>query len=265
MRTEGAVPAPSMTSSARAIPLAIGPKPPQADNLSSRQRATMLEAGREIRECLRVLEKAELNVVGEVLRGQGEFVEFEHYPPNDVYDRQTHSQYYYHAHGDTREEHGHFHVFIRTGELDCLPTPTAPPVEEGSSSEPAVAHLIGISMDDWGYPLGLFATNRWVTGETWYPADTLIRLASGFKIDHAYPSWPTNRWISAMLRLFHPHVRALLEHRDTVLSAWQDAYPNRIALEDRALETTGYLPVSLEDWMHELAANRADRQTPSLP
>ena len=31
-------------------------------------------------------------------------------------------------------------------------------------------------MDGWGEPIGLFATNRWVTGETWYPAGAVIRM-----------------------------------------------------------------------------------------
>ena len=43
------------------------------DSLSPQRRASMLAAAREIRECYRVLEKAGINLVGEVLRGQGEF------------------------------------------------------------------------------------------------------------------------------------------------------------------------------------------------
>ena len=27
-----------------------------------------------------------------------------------------------------------------------------------------------------------------------------------FDIDHAYPSWPVNRWLTAMVRLFRPQM-----------------------------------------------------------
>jgi hypothetical protein len=38
------------------------------------------------------------NIVGEVLRGHGVFREWDHYPPDDVFDAVTHAQFYYHAH-----------------------------------------------------------------------------------------------------------------------------------------------------------------------
>lgn len=225
---------------------------PAAGAVAPQERAALLDAGREVCECLRVLEKAELNVVGEVLRGQGDFIEFEHYPRDDVVDPQTHSQYYYHAHRDAGPEHGHFHTFIRTGLLDSPLPPAGPGGEDWPTEEEAIAHLVGISMDDWGYPLGLFATNRWVTGETWYPAETLIELLPRYEIDHAYPSWPTNRWIGAMLRLFRPHVCALLRHRDATLAEWRRAFAEADVLEDRRLDITGYLPVSVGAWIQAL-------------
>jgi hypothetical protein len=74
-----------------------------------------LRAGEEALECRRVLAKAGLNLVGEVLRGQGTFYQFNHYPEGDVYDRDSHAQYYYHAHRGVEGEHGHFHTFLRAG------------------------------------------------------------------------------------------------------------------------------------------------------
>jgi hypothetical protein len=231
--------------------------PPDPRAVDGRVRADMLDAGYEIRECYRVLEKAGLNVVGEVLRGQGEFIEMEHYPTDDVLDRDTHSQYYYHAHRGARDEHGHFHTFIRTGELpERIPPFDYPQASESWPHEgDAVAHLVGIAMDDWGYPTGLFATNRWVTGETWYPAESVIDLLPCFAIDHAYPSWPVNRWITAMLRLFRPHIQTLLRHRDETVAAWQAAAPEQDVFEDRRLEITGYIPISVDAWLAQLAGS----------
>ncbi|OBS08400.1 DUF6969 family protein [Acidihalobacter prosperus] len=229
---------------------------PVATALGAGVRAALLAAGDEIRECYRALERGGLNVVGEILRGQGEFVEYEHYPREEVGDADSRAQYYYHAHRDDTTEHGHFHAFIRTGLLDAPPAPyAAMHVDEAwPEGKEAIAHLVAIAMDDWGYPVGLFTTNRWVTGETWYPASTVKALVPRFAIDHANPSWPVNRWITAMLRLFRPHIDGLLAHRDAAIEVWQQAFPGRDAFADRRLEVIGYLPIDVEAWLAELRA-----------
>lgn len=231
--------------------------PPAARDLRARQRRALLEAGAEIRACYRVLRKGGLNVVGEVLRGQGPFVELEHYPRDDVYDEETGAQYYYHAHRDA--EHGHFHTFLRARGMPQGVAPLAYPLgsEPWPSGADAHSHLIAISMDAYGFPIGLFATNRWVTGETWYPCEDVIRMLDRYAVDHAFPSWPVNRWISAMIVLFRPHIERLLRHRDRVIAAWQRAHPGQDVFEDRALEATGWLPISVDAWLEEVAA--ADR------
>ena len=48
--------------------------------LSRDQLQTMANAGMQVLECYRVLQKSYSNVVAEVLRGQGEFYELDHYP-----------------------------------------------------------------------------------------------------------------------------------------------------------------------------------------
>ncbi len=225
--------------------------PPDPAHLLSTEIAAMLEAGIEVRASMRALQRVGLNLVGEVLKDQGEFIELEHYPKEDVFDDESHSQYYYHTHRSDTHEHGHFHTFLRAGGMP----EGAQPLDYPLASEPwpqgdeAIGHLAGISMDAWGRPIGLFAVNRWVTGETWYPAETMIEMLPRFSIEHALPSWPVNRWISAMLQLFQPHIHALLNHRDAVISAWQQTHPGVDVLEDRNLEVTGYLPISVDEWM----------------
>ncbi|GAB4466690.1 MAG: hypothetical protein OHK0044_06770 [Burkholderiaceae bacterium] len=217
----------------------------------------MLAAGAEIVECYRVLRKGGLNVVGEVLRGQAGFVEFDHYPADDVFDEETGSQYYYHAHRSG--EHGHFHTFLRARGMPqgVAPLPYPQATERWPAGDDAHSHLIAISMDAYGFPIGLFATNRWVTGETWYACEDVVRMLDRFEIDHAYPSWPVNRWMTAMFVLFRPHIELLLRHRDRVIAHWQARAPQLDVFEDRALETTGYLPISVDDWLSELAAAEA--------
>ncbi|WP_344964732.1 DUF6969 family protein [Oceanisphaera sediminis] len=230
--------------------------PPVAARLRPADISRMREAGARIRECYRVMTKGGVNIVGEVLKGQGTFFEMTHYPLDDVFDTESHSQYYYHAHRGGEPEHGHFHTFLRgagiPAELSMLEYPRASaPWPRGDK---AIAHLVAISMDAWGYPSGLFACNRWVTDESWYPAEAVIAMLDRFVIDHASPSWPVNIWLSNMLVLFRPHIEALLVHRDAVIEHWQARHPDQDIFEHRALEITGQLAMSVDDWLAELEA-----------
>jgi len=209
-------------------------------------------AAAEQHQALEALRRGGLNVVGEVLKGQGTFYEMNHYPEGDVFDDLSHAQYYYHAHRDG--EHGHFHTFVRRAAMpaDLKPAAGFRRSEPGPQGEEALAHLIGISMDSWGYPLGLFAANRWVTGESWYSAEDCIALLDRFHIDHARPNLAVNLWLTAFMRLFRPQIALLLRHRDRVIEAWQAAHPERDVLEDRSLEITGYLPIDVRHWVAAL-------------
>jgi len=227
-----------------APPIEVGP----IDRLDRETLETMLAAGEEVIDCHRVLAKVGANIVGEVLKDQGTFYELNHYPAGDVYDRETHAQYYYHAHRGMDGEHGHFHTFLRA---KGMPEGVAPVPYDGKETWPSgddgLSHLIAISMDRYGFPLGLFAVNRWVTAEAWYAAGDVIRMADRFEMDHAWPSWPVNRWITAMFRLFRPEIRALLLHRDEVVARWRSAHPDVDVFEDRDLEVTGALRVSVDE------------------
>ncbi len=215
-------------------------------DLPKERLETMAAAGRDIRECYRVLEKGGLNVVGEVLKDGGTFYEWNHYPDGDVYDNDSHSQYYYHNHRE--EEHGHFHVFQRKR---GMPKGTKPVPYKGKEEWPkgndALSHLIAVSMDRYGYPIGLFTTNRWVTGECWYAGDDVVAMLDRFVIDHAFPSWPVNRWISGMVALFQPQIVSLVKQRDTAVASWRLTHADVDVFEDRELEITSNLNISVDD------------------
>ena len=217
--------------------------------LSPETLTSMLAGGEEIEECYRVMAKTGDNVVGELLRNQGTFYQWNHYPNGDIYDHATHSQYFYHAHvkGQRKGEHGHFHTFLRA---KGMPAGIAPIAYSGDAEWPvddkALSHLIGISMNPKGFPIGLFSVNRWVTGEAWYTADDVVAMFGRFNIDHASPSWPANRWITAMLRLFHPQIIELVYKRDVVIADWQRKYPDRDVYEDRDLEITSTMAISVD-------------------
>ena len=240
----------------RVARFAAAVEPPRLERLGRAELLRMAEAGREMLEIDRVLAKTGDNVVGELLRGQETFYEWDHYPSGDVFDEESGSQYYYHAHAaDERfeREHGHFHTFVRPKQA---PGP-GPAAAAGTLSGPArrererpwrdlLCHLVAVSMNAEGKPFRLFTVNRWVTGESWYPAAEAIRELDSFAIELGRPSWPTNRWIGACLRLFRPQAIALIEARDRVLKSWRERYPGRDVLEDRQLEIISVMDVSLE-------------------
>ncbi len=224
-------------------------------DLSRAQLERMADAGAQIIECYRVLQKGGLNIVGEVLKGQGEFFEMEHYPKDDVFDGESHSQYYYHAHRTGASEHGHFHTFLRQpgmpAGMSSVPYHGA---ECWPSGKEALSHLVGISMDAYGFPIGLFAINRWVTAEAWHTADDVITMLDYFRIDHAHPSWPVNIWISAMLVLFRPQIETLIRQRDQVVADWSDTHPGADVYEDRQLEITGYTTINVAHQIRQIVA-----------
>ena len=109
----------------------------------------------------------------------------------------------------------------------------------------ALCHLIAISMDKFGAHIRMFTTNRWVTGKIWYAADDARVMLDSFLIDHAQPSWPVNRWVSGMIRLFRPQIVALIEARDAAIERWRETYPDRNVFEDEALEITSMTDVDI--------------------
>jgi len=206
----------------------------------------MADAGRQIEECYRLLRKAGANVVGRILETGGTFYEYDHYPDGDIFDDETHSQYYYHAHRGAAGEHGHFHTFLRAGGIaDGVEPLPYDGEEEMPTGDDAIAHLIAISMNRPGYPIGLFTVNRWVTGESFYSADDTIAMLDGFKIDHTYPCLAANLWVSAMIRLFRPQIEVLLHERDRVIAAHAAKKPDEDAYADRDLELTSVATINV--------------------
>jgi hypothetical protein len=121
--------------------------------------------------------------------------------------------------------------------------------KETEGDNDALTHIVGIAMNRAGYPIRLFTTNRWVTGETWYTAKSVISLLPRFHMDLAYQSWPVNIWITAMLELFRPDIEALLVKRDQAINDWQRQHPGVNVYESRNLEITSIKDISVEAQM----------------
>jgi len=223
--------------------------------LAQERLRRMHAAGLRVLESYRALEKAGANIVGQCLAHQGTFYELEHYPKGDVFDEESGSQYYYHAHRPESGEHGHFHCFLRA---EGMPPGVAPVPYSGAACRPegeeAICHLIAISMDARGYPTHLFTTNRWVTDETFYPAADTLRMVDSFMLDHVYPCLAVNNWITAMLRLFWPQIRELLKARDEVIRQWMLEHPDRDVFEDRELDLTSIMEIDVDEQISMIEA-----------
>lgn len=214
------------------------------DLCSTEDLKKMWEAGLEIEEWNRLLSKTGSHIVQEVLKGRGIFWEMDHYPLNDAYDWETFSQYYYHAHRGG--EHGHFHLFLRQGGMGSSVTPVFYDSRNQTLNDvDTFAHIVAISMDDEGYPIGLFTTNRWVTGEDWYSADDVKSMVSSFHVEHTHPSYVVNRWLNSMLILFKPQIVHLIEERDHKLGQYKNGIPLKEILEDHNLDVISETQISI--------------------
>jgi len=222
------------------------------DALSNEELEQMADAGHKVLNCYRVLAKSSDNIVGEVIKGQGTFYEMDHYPPGDIYDPVSHSQYYYHAHRSG--EHGHFHTFMRSDGMPGTMQPISKQSDQDymSEREDQITHLIAISMDARGFPTSLFTTNRWVTAENWYRAEDVCQALDSFEIDLVPPSWAVNIWLTSLVRLYRPVIKRLIMQRDEKIASWQQQYPDRDVFEDRELEITSEHPISVEAYLKEI-------------
>ena len=120
---------------------------------------------------------------------------------------------------------------------DCRPVPQSE-ADFMKERDDKLSHLIAISMNRAGFPIGLFTTNRWITADNWYSADCVIKMLDRFEMDLAWPSWPVNIWVTAMLRLFRPQIEDLVRNRDAAVADWQKKHPQKDVFEDRECDIT---------------------------
>ena len=216
-----------------------------------------------LRECRQVLTARGSTILREVTEGADDIAAWQRYPAGEVYDPANHAQYFYHCHAAPAgsapgAEHGHFHLFLRAEgipagitplvlpELAVANAPVPPqsaPLKRGERDE--VVHLVALALDQRGEPVRLFTTNRWVTGETWYCADDVIRMLDRFQVSGDMPSAVLNGWVGAMVQLFQPEIAVLLRNRDKAVTEWRWRRRNNV-FEDPRLEITSSFAIDLD-------------------
>ena len=123
---------------------------------------------------------------------------------------------------------------------------------EWPTGDDIICHLIAIVMDTEGYPTHLFTTNRWVTAEIWHRATDVIELLDRFGVDHTYPSWAANRWITAMVSLYQPQIARLLVQRDETINTLAESHDGDV-LEDRDLEVTSKISLDIKHQIKQIS------------
>jgi hypothetical protein len=221
------------------------------DGLEKTTQRRLLIRRRAARDLFEILESFAAegrHPVRDVVTPTDTFTCWEHYPPADVEDTGTGCAWYYHAHDPAHalpwDEHGHFHCFMYTERLGRTAKPIALP-SNPDYRKGGLVHLAAVSFDAKGTPIRLFIPNRWVTDEWLYPARDVIALIDCFCIisDQRYEL--TNRFLAAILRLFHPHISAALRERDRIIEERGRGGPQRFT-EDRSVAVVSSIAFDLD-------------------
>jgi len=161
------------------------------------------------------------NLVQKVMNGKKyAFDPYTHYPQDGgIKDENTGSQLFFHIHRDA--EYGHFHTFSKdeNGEL---------------------VHLILISMNKEGEPIGLATVNRWVTGDKYVNGEILNKLTQNFFVDTSlFSDSRVVDFVNNIFKAYAEEIKQLYSERDK----WILNYVNqnyREPFEDRDYEILSF-------------------------
>jgi hypothetical protein len=157
------------------------------------------------------------NLVKKIMDGKKyAFDPFTHYPyDGGIKDEKTGCQLFFHIH--RANEYGHFHTFAIDAHGDLI-------------------HLILISMNQEGEPIGLATVNRWVTGDKYVKAEVLKSLSENYFVEPSlFKDSRIVEFINNIFKSYQEEIAQLFEERDK----WITNYVNnnfREPFEDREYE-----------------------------
>lgn len=208
-------------------------------NLPIQEQKAAWKAAIDLVGSLQNLNERGEQVVQAIVGGR-EFVEWEHYPDDDVRDNKNASQYFYHSHTGLQRpfvEHGHFHLFVHAETLGFR--------KKDHRYEPAPAHLIAISMNEIGMPTGFFTVNRWVTKGPWLTYKQCDEGLNHFRIGGKHGKKDINVFLHSLVALYKENILALLRQRDEIMSQLCDGRDRRSVFADENIEVLGYTPIDI--------------------
>lgn len=148
------------------------------------------------------------------------------YPGEDgIFDRRTRCQFYYHAHGGSDREAGHFHT------VQLFPDHTI--------------HLVAISMAPTGWPQALFTVNLWAIGDRDESAAGLKRYARRFHLDERRGDPRLIRFVNLTFQAFRAEIEQLQDMKAERLVEYRLAHPGVDPFEDRSLEILSQVPIDV--------------------
>ena len=177
---------------------------------------------------------AETNPVLELIDLNKPLEENKKYPPGLLQFNTTGWRAYYHCHPASRAgnhrfegEHGHFHLFVRT------------------QIDPELwSHMVALSIDPMGQPLGWFTVNHWVTGEAWESSRNLVKYL--LKIPYDLQNTLVERWLLSLLALSHDLVDVVLCERDQMIEE-KKAGEGKDIKQDKEIYLLSEIPMDLEE------------------
>lgn len=142
---------------------------------------------------------------------------------------------FYHCHASPvrqPEEHGHFHFFTR-------------------AANDQWAHVVALSVDEFGQPLKWLVTNRWVTDGPWLTLSNLIERLGRLETDRE--QGVLRYWCSAMLSAYANELLDLYRLRDQTVRLLRQQNKLDDVLESHKYYLLASLPINVA---HKLSGLR---------
>lgn len=197
-----------------------------AKNLFSHVTASANEFKQKIIEIITTLKREGSNLVKKIMNGK-EYV-FDpstHYPyDGGIKDKETGCQLFFHAHRPN--EYGHFHTFVTDSNGDLI-------------------HLVLISMNQQGEPIGLATVNRWVTDDKYVKADVLKKYAESFYVNpDLYEDKRVVEFINYIFKSYPDEINDLFDQRDKWITEYVNNNFNE-PFEDRDYEVLSFTEIDI--------------------
>lgn len=182
---------------------------------------------KQIKAIILSLRKEGSSIIKKVMNGKKyEYDPFVHYPyDGGIKDDTTGCQLFFHIHREN--EYGHFHTFVtdKDGEL---------------------VHLILISMNESGEPIGLATVNRWVTGDKYVKSDVLKILADNFYVNPSlFKDQRIVEFVNYIFKAYKKEIFELFDERDIWIKNYVNNKFNE-PFEDREFEILSYKEIDLK-------------------
>ena len=178
-------------------------------------------------DCINSFAQQETNPVLSVIPETGQIQQNCKYPDPVLQFSNAGLRCYYHCHemaGRSTDEHGHFHIFIKT------------PDDQWS-------HIVALSMDDFGQPMQWFTVNHWVSGEQWLLAPGLQQAMHGLQQPDQLSL--TECWLMAMLKFYQHEIITLLDQRDIKFNQLVGSGSAQLVMQDKTIVTLSSCSINI--------------------